>query len=109
MSHYVLHLFVSGHSPITRRTVAQLERICQNEFPGRHTIEVIDVLKNPELAEQERILATPTLIRQLPLPVRRVIGHVADAEQVLMGLDLFDLDQTDHDDGGIASRPEGTV
>lgn len=103
MTQYLLRLFVSGQSPTTRRTIATLERICEQEFAGQYTIEVIDVAEHPELAEQERILATPTLIKQLPRPVRRVIGHLADAEQVLVGLDLLHLDEPmdRHDDGAV--------
>lgn len=89
---YLLRLFVSGQSPATRRAVANLERICEDELSGRFRIEVIDVVVHPEIAEQERILATPTLIKQLPAPMRRVIGDLVDTEQVLMGLDLFTLE-----------------
>lgn len=104
MNQYLLRLFVSGQSPTTRRALANLRRVCDDELAGLFRIEVIDVAENPELAEQERILATPTLIKQLPLPVRRVIGDLADAEQVLMGLDLLDLDHLANR-GGSANGP----
>ena len=68
--------------------IENLRRICEKDLKGRYDLEVIDVLKNPELAEQDKILATPTLIKQLPPPLRRVIGDISDAEKVLLGLEL---------------------
>jgi circadian clock protein KaiB len=65
-----------------------LRRICEQELHGQYELEIIDVLKNPQLAEDEKILATPTLIKQLPPPLRRVIGDLSDKEKVLLGLEV---------------------
>lgn len=101
---YLLRLFVSGQSPSTRRAIANLERVCLDELDGRFHIEVIDVLEHPEIAEQERILGTPTLIKRLPPPMRRVIGDLANTDQVLMGLDLTPFDRS-ADDGPATEEP----
>jgi circadian clock protein KaiB len=68
--------------------VANLRRICEQELAGQYALEIIDVLENPQLAEDEKILATPTLIKQLPPPLRRVIGDLSDTEKVLLGLEV---------------------
>jgi circadian clock protein KaiB len=68
--------------------VANLRRICEQELQGRYELQVIDVLEQPQLAEDEKILATPTLIKQLPPPLRRVIGDLSDKEKVLLGLEV---------------------
>jgi circadian clock protein KaiB len=81
-------LFVTGASPRTSTAIENLKRICEQELEGRYELEIIDVLENPEMAEDERILATPTLIKSLPLPLRRVIGDLSDKEKVLLGLEV---------------------
>ena len=81
-------MFVTGASPRTSTAIANLKRICDQELEGSYDLEIIDVLENPEVAEDERILATPTLIKSLPLPLRRVIGDLSDTEKVLLGLEL---------------------
>jgi circadian clock protein KaiB len=68
--------------------IANLKRICEQELGGAYELEIIDVLKDPQLAEDDKILATPTLIKQLPPPLRRVIGDLSDKEKVLLGLEL---------------------
>ena len=83
-----MRLFVTGASLRTETAIANLQRICDLELEGRYDLEIIDVLEFPELAEDERILATPTLIKSLPLPLRRVIGDLSDTEKVLLGLQL---------------------
>ena len=88
MSTYLLRLFVTGASARTATAIANLQRICEQELEGRYEIQIIDVLEFPELAENERILATPTLLKTLPLPLRRVIGDLSDTERVLLGLDV---------------------
>jgi circadian clock protein KaiB len=86
---YVLRLYVTGHTSRSNRAIMNLQDICEHELKGQYRMEVIDVLERPQLAEDERILATPTLIKQLPLPIRRIIGDLSDVEQVLLGLDLY--------------------
>jgi circadian clock protein KaiB len=83
---YVLKLFVTGKTPRTQTAITNLKRICEEELKGEYKLEIIDVLENPEAAETEKILATPTLIKQLPPPLRRVIGDLTDKEKVLFGL-----------------------
>lgn len=85
---YLLKLFVTGASPRTGTAIANLNRICEQELEGRYQLEIIDVLEHPEMAEDEKILATPTLIKSLPLPLRRVIGDLSNTEKVLLGLEL---------------------
>lgn len=85
---YILKLFVSGSTPRSERAIANLRRLCEDEFPDCYRLEVIDVLEHPEQAEAERVLATPTLIKQLPPPLRRVIGDLSNREKVFLGLDL---------------------
>lgn len=85
---YILKLYVTGQTPRTERAIANLRRLCEEELDSCYELVVIDVLDNPQLAEDERILATPTLIKQLPPPLRRVIGDLSDKDKVLLGLDL---------------------
>jgi circadian clock protein KaiB len=85
---YLLRLFVTGASPRTSVAIANLNRICEQELAGQYHLEVIDVLEHPDLAEDEKILATPTLIKSLPLPLRRVIGDLSNTEKVLLGLEV---------------------
>lgn len=87
-NNYVLRLFVAGETPRARQAVTNIERICQQELRGGYRLEVIDVLCHPGLAEDHKILATPTLIKELPPPLRRIIGDLSDTEKVLLGLDL---------------------
>ena len=89
---YLLKLYVTGTSPRTRQAIENLQRICEQELRGRYELEIIDVLERPQAAEDDRILATPTLIKQLPPPLRRVIGDLSDKEKVLFGLEVRPLD-----------------
>jgi circadian clock protein KaiB len=88
MAIYLLKLYVTGTSPRTEIAVGNLRRICEQELRGEYELQVIDVLKHPQLAEDEKILATPTLIKQLPPPLRRVIGDLSDKDKVLLGLEV---------------------
>jgi circadian clock protein KaiB len=85
---WILRLFIAGQSPKAIKAFNNLKTICDVELKGRFEIEVIDLLKNPELGHQENILALPTLVRKLPMPVRKIIGDLSDKERVLIGLDL---------------------
>lgn len=86
---YVLKLYVAGNTPNSIRALKMLKNIMEQEFQGVYALKVIDVLKNPHLAEEDKILATPTLAKVLPPPVRRIIGDLSDREKVLIGLNLF--------------------
>ena len=88
LSTYALKLYVTGASPRTERAIANLRRICDSELAGRYTLAIIDVLVDPEAAERDRILATPTLIKELPPPLRRVIGDLSDHAKVLLALEI---------------------
>ncbi|MEA2762259.1 MAG: circadian clock protein KaiB [Gemmatimonadaceae bacterium] len=88
LSKYILTLYVTGTSPRTRIAIDNLNRICAQELDGRYDLEIVDVLEHPQRAEDEKILATPTLIKQLPPPLRRVIGDLSDKDKVLLGLEV---------------------
>lgn len=88
MNRYLLKLFVTGQTPRARRAIDNLSRLCEERLRGQYEIIVVDVLEDPQLAEDERIFATPTLIKLLPPPLRRIIGDLSDSDKVLMGLDL---------------------
>ena len=104
LSEYVLTLFVTGTSPRTQVAIANLNRICAQELDGRYKLEIVDVLEHPQRAEDERILATPTLIKQLPPPLRRVIGDLSDKDKVLLGLEV----RPGSPSSPTSSRPEAT-
>ncbi len=87
-SHYVLRLYVTGATARSRRAIVNLEGICREYLKGQYDLEVIDVYQKPTLAKDEQIIAAPTLIRKLPLPIRRIVGDLSDREAVLFGLDL---------------------
>jgi circadian clock protein KaiB len=85
---FILKLYVTGATPRAEAAIANLRRICEQELEGQYQLEIIDVLEHPQLAEDDKILATPTLIKQLPPPLRKVIGDLSDKEKVLLGLEL---------------------
>ncbi|MBF0399916.1 MAG: circadian clock protein KaiB [Magnetococcales bacterium] len=89
---YLLKLYITGHTSRSARAIVNLRKICEEELNGHYEMAVIDILEQPQLAEDEKILATPTLIKALPLPLRRIIGDLTDSEKVLLGLDLLPLD-----------------
>lgn len=83
-----LRLYVAGQTPKSVTALANLKRVCEQHLPGRYVIEVIDLLQQPDRARADQIVAIPTLVRTLPEPVRKVIGTLADAERVLVGLQI---------------------
>src|SRR5512140_3303928 len=86
---YVLRLYVAGQTPKSITALANLKKICEEHLAGRYQIQVVDLLENPQLARGDQILAIPTLVRKLPLPVRKIIGDLSNTERVLIGLDLL--------------------
>jgi circadian clock protein KaiB len=90
--HYVLRLYVVGATAGSQRAIANLRAICETELAGRYELEVIDIYQQPSLAEGEQIIAAPTLIKQLPPPVRQLVGDMSDRDRVLLGLDLRPAD-----------------
>lgn len=83
-----LKLYVTDHTLRSRQALAQLRRLCEEKFSGEYELEVVDVLEHPKEAAAERILATPTVVRELPHPMRRIIGDLSDIDKVLAGLAL---------------------
>jgi len=85
---YVLRLYVTGMTPKSTQAIQNIKEICDEELHGRFDLEVIDIYQRPLLAQGEQIIATPTLIKKLPLPLRRFIGDMSDTERIVLGLDL---------------------
>lgn len=85
---WVLRLYIAGQTPKAVTALNNLKSICEEQLKGKYHIEVIDLLKNPQLGRDDQILAIPTLMRKLPLPVRLIIGDLSNTERVLVGLDL---------------------
>ena len=83
-----LRLYVAGQTPKSILAFANLKKICEKHLAGEYTIEVIDLLENPQLAAGDQILAIPTLVRKLPQPIKKIIGDLSNTERVLVGLDL---------------------
>jgi len=85
---WLLWLYVIGRSPNSIRATANLQHVCEQWLPGRHHIEVVDLLGNPRLAADDQILAVPTVVRKFPEPIRKVVGDLSDTERLLFGLQL---------------------
>ncbi len=85
---YVLRLYVTGHTPRSLRAIENIKRICDEHLEGRYDLEVIDIYQQPVLARGEQIIAAPTLVKKLPVPLRRLIGNMSQQEKLLVGLDL---------------------
>jgi circadian clock protein KaiB len=101
MSVHLLKLYIAGRTPRTEHAISSLREICEGVLEGKYELSVIDVLERPQLAENEKIFATPTLVRELPPPIRRVVGDLSDRERVLIGLDIAKRDDTTNDNKGI--------
>ena len=85
---YVLRLYVTGMTPKSIRAISNLKKICEEHLGGRYDLQVIDIYQQPTLAKGEQIIAAPTLIKKLPLPLRRLIGDMSNTEKILLGLDM---------------------
>ena len=85
---YVLRLYITGITPKSTQAIQNIRKICEENLKGRYELEVIDIYQQPVLAKDEQIIAAPTLIKKLPLPLRRFIGDMSDKERILVGLDL---------------------
>jgi circadian clock protein KaiB len=83
-----LRLYVAGRSPKSLQAIVNLQRLCEEHLPGRYTIELVNLLEDPQLAEGDQIVAIPTLVRRLPEPMRKIIGDLSNTERTLVGLDL---------------------
>ena len=84
-----LRLYVAGQTPRSLAAFANLKRLCETHLQGRYSIEVVDLLEHPQLAEGDQIIAIPTLVRKLPPPIKQIIGDLSNEEQTLVGLDLI--------------------
>jgi circadian clock protein KaiB len=93
---FVFRLYVSGTTPRSSRAIRNIHRICEEHLRGRYELEVVDIYQQPGLAGEEQIIAAPTLIKSLPLPLRRFIGDISEPERVLVGI-------------GLRSAPQGAV
>jgi circadian clock protein KaiB len=90
-AYYKLRLFITGSTPRSARAIENMRRICDENLKGRYDLEVIDVYQNPEATKELQVVATPTLVKILPEPLRRIIGDLSDTERVFAGLDLIPL------------------
>ncbi len=100
MNKFLLKLYVTGQTPKSERAIANMRRICEGELEEQYELVIIDVLERPQLAEDEKILATPTLTKELPLPLRRIIGDLSETDKVLLGLDMQPYTATSKNQGG---------
>ena len=85
---YILRLYITGFSPRGLKAISNIRAICEEHLEGRYDLEVVDISQHPALAEGEQIIAAPTLIKKLPLPLRRFIGDMSATDRILIGLDL---------------------
>jgi circadian clock protein KaiB len=99
---YVLRLYVAGPTPRSVEAFRNLEKVCEEHVAGRYRIEIVDLTINPQLAQGDKILAVPTVVRKLPFPIRKMIGDLSDTERVLVGLDLLH-----HEPGSLATPKKG--
>lgn len=86
---YILRLYVTGLTPRSSRAITNLKAICDEYLDGRYDLDVVDIYQQPDLAQRNQIIAAPTLIKQLPLPMRRIIGDMSDRDRVIVSLDLI--------------------
>ncbi len=101
---YLLRLYITAETPNSTRALANIKRICAEELSDTYDLEVIDILKNPQLAEDDKIIAIPTLVKKLPNPIRRLVGDLSDRENVLLGLDVVSRNRHDQ----VPDRQEAT-
>ena len=85
---YVLRLYITGHTARSTKAIVNIRKICEEHLQGRYDLEVVDISQHPTLAKGEQIIAAPTLIKKLPLPLRRFIGDMSQADRIILGLDL---------------------
>ena len=85
---YNLRLYVAGQTPKSIAAITNLKKLCEQHLPGRYSIDIVDLMQNPSLAQRDQIVAIPTLIRKLPEPIKRIIGDLSNTERVLIGLDI---------------------
>ncbi len=96
----LLKLYVIGQTSRSINAIKNVKRICEKELKGKYVLQIIDILENPQLAEDEKILATPTLVKELPAPLKRIIGDLSNLEKVLIGLDITSIEIIDNNEDG---------
>jgi len=96
---YILRLYVTGSSIRSLRAISNLKKICEEHLPD-YDLEVIDIYRNPDAAREEQIIAAPTLVKQLPRPLRRFVGDLSNTEKLLIGLDLYQRQEPNDELGG---------
>jgi circadian clock protein KaiB len=101
---YLLRLYVSGMTERSRRSILNINAVCKENLQGRYDLEVVDIHQKPSLAKDEQIVATPTLIKLLPLPLRRIVGDLSDRDGVLFGLDI--KKKSEHLESGSEPKPK---
>jgi len=103
--HYVLRLFVAGITPRSERAIRSIKEICDRRLAGRYELEIVDVYQQPDAVRKEEIIVAPTLVKKLPLPLRRLIGDMSNEQKVLVGLNLSESHERKAQDGqGPAAR-----
>jgi circadian clock protein KaiB len=85
---YILRLYITGQTPRSLQSVENLRALCDKHLPGQFDLEIIDIYQQPAMAKEGQIIAAPTLIKSMPLPLRRLVGDFSDTERVILGLDL---------------------
>jgi len=88
---YILRLYITGTTSRSVLAITNLKKICEEQLKGKYSIEVIDLLINPQLGKEDQIFALPTLVRKLPVPVRKIIGDLSNSERVLVGLNVLTI------------------
>lgn len=88
---FVLRLYVNGATPHSARAIVNIRKFCEEHLRGRYQLEVVDILQHPHLAEKEQVIATPTLVKKSPLPVRRFVGDMGRTERILRGMEIVPL------------------
>jgi circadian clock protein KaiB len=102
-----LRLYVAGQTPKSMAALSNLKRICTEHLDEKYELEVIDLIKNPQLAQGDQILAIPTLVRNLPVPIRKIIGDLSNVDRVLVGLDLRGSDRESPKDSPSSAKSIG--
>jgi circadian clock protein KaiB len=92
-SEYLLRLYVTGTTSRSIHAISNIKMICEKHLKGRYELEVVDIYQKPQMAKNDQVIALPTLIKRLPVPLRRIVGDLSDTDKVLVGLDLIEKDQ----------------
>ena len=103
---YVLRLYVTGMTPKSIMAIENIRKICEENLQGRYELEVIDIYQKPDFAKKEEIIAAPTLIKKLPLPLRKFIGDMSNKEKILIGLDLVSKKEKKSKDDGVLNAEQ---